>query len=77
MWILTAHINEYDQYGDYFVTCFLEKPTNKVLKKIFNTDNDNFINHLLKGGGRIKHEEEWFFLKNIKEGQIEYEPGTF
>lgn len=77
VWILTEEFNEYDQYGDYFICAFRDKPTIKTLKNYFSTEislgkatlagatEEEFFEHLLKGGGRQNREYHWFNLEEI------------
>lgn len=63
VWILTSEYNDYDQYGEYFVDVFANKPTHQQL-----TDYgvlQNRLRHVLNGGGRIGNENEWFNLKEV------------
>lgn len=66
VWVLTRAINAYDQDGDYFVGVFSEKPTAEALRA--HRVPASAIEHVLKGGGREKYEEEWFYLKEILPG---------
>lgn len=76
-WVLTKEYNEYDQYGEYFICVFTEKPDFAKLKPIIDSEyapNDKddpkvkeVVGNLIrKGGGRIRYEFKWFFLKNIE-----------
>jgi len=69
MWIVTSEVNDYDQYGEYFVCAFIEKPTKKQLTKSTGFTDESFLRHLLKGGGRKKGEGEWYHLTEYKEGE--------
>ena len=69
MWIVTRAINQYDQDGDYFVCAFDKKPTFQELKKILGCD-DATIGKLMRGGGRQNLEYEWFFLTELKSGEL-------
>lgn len=70
MWIVTRAINQYDQDGDYFVCAFENKPTFKELKKILPNESDVTIGKLTRGGGRQEYEDEWYFLTEVKSGEI-------
>lgn len=70
IFVVTRAINQYDQDGDYFVAAFLEKPSFQDLKKLLPKENDTTIGKLLRGGGRQKYENEWFFLTEIKSGEL-------
>lgn len=64
VWVLTREINEYDQYGEYFVACFSEKPSKQLLLKA--EVPESHLDHLLNnGGGRIGIEDEWYFLREV------------
>lgn len=70
MWLLTKTYNEYDQFGDYIETAWLNKPTRKELNAYFKGEAQaNFITHLLNGGGRRETEDQWFHLTELKEGE--------
>lgn len=72
MWVLTKSVNDYNQYGDYLVTVFNDKPTPEKLRKTLSipaNEGDEFINHLLNGGGRIGVEYEWYLLTKLEEGE--------
>ena len=70
-WILTEEYNEYDQQGEYFVTWFSSKPSEEKLRRFLKVVGEEYkiadIEHILKGGGRIKHEYRWYNLKEVKE----------
>lgn len=54
-WILTFEVNEYDQYGEYFLAAFKEKPTKLQLKEAIDDMNfasDDALEHVLQGGGQ-------------------------
>lgn len=61
VWILTEEHNDYNQYGEYFIAAFLEKPT---LEKLMSLDmSESIAKHVLTGGGRQKYEDQWFNLR--------------
>jgi len=70
MWVVTRAINQYDQDGDYFVAVFHNKPSFKDLKKLLPQENNVTIGKLTRGGGRQEYEGEWFFLTEVKNGQL-------
>ena len=70
MWVVTRAINQYDQDGDYLVCVFENKPTFKDLKKILPYESDVTIGKLTRGGGRQGIEGEWFFLSELKSGEL-------
>lgn len=61
VWILTEEHNQYDQYGEYFLAVFAEKPTSEKLKK--HGVHESEIEHVLNGGGRKKYEDQWYYLR--------------
>lgn len=66
-WVLTKEINQYYQEGAYLVAVYSKKPTAEQLMKI-NGINEDEVEHVLKGGGRERYEEEWFNLEQLEEG---------
>ena len=70
IWILTREVNEYDQEGAYFVAAFLTKPTAEEIRAVTWTQaSDEFIGHLLNGGGREREEHEWYWLTQFQHGE--------
>lgn len=69
MWVVTKSVNDYNQYGDYFVCVFQNKPTVEELKASLGV-NASYARKLLAGGGRINDEAEWYFLTEMQSGQI-------
>jgi len=61
--VLTTEYNEYDQYGEYFLAVFSNKPTEEQLLSYDVPSKD--IQHVLNGGGRQNIEWKWFFLKEV------------
>jgi len=70
MWVVTRAINQYDQEGDYLVSVFENKPTFQELKKVLPNESDTTIGKLTRGGGRQNIEYEWFFLTELKNGEL-------
>ena len=72
MWVITRSINQYDQDGDYLFCVFSTKPTAEDLLKIedFRGYEQDDLDHLLNGGGRRKHEDEWFHLTELQNGEL-------
>ena len=70
MYVITNEVNEYDQYGEYFVAAFNRKPTLDDLRLTFKDkeNSESFFNHLLNGGGRVGYEHDWYNLREVKEG---------
>lgn len=68
MWIITSEVNDYNQYGKYFVGAFIDKPTFEQLRNMFPYKSEEDINHLLTGGGRRGYENDWFNLEQVEEG---------
>lgn len=70
MWVVTRSINQYNQEGDYFVCVFENKPTFQELKNVLKNESDATIGKLTRGGGRQDTEEEWYFLTELKSGEL-------
>ena len=70
MWVITRAINDYNQDGDYLMAVFYEKPNEEQLKRVLKNDDTHFLGHMLEGGGRISLEHEWYYLTEIKSGEI-------
>ena len=70
MWIVTRAINDYNQDGDYFVCAFEDKPTFQDLKKALPHENDVTIGKLTRGGGRQDIEGNWYYLTEMKNGEV-------
>ncbi len=70
MWIVTRAINDYNQDGDYFVSAFLDKPTFQDLKKLLQSESDVTIGKLIRGGGRQDFEGNWYYLTEMKNGEL-------
>jgi len=69
-WVVTVSYNQYDQEGDYFVSLFFEKPSFKQLKLLLPSESNETIGRLTRGGGRNKsHDEVWFNLIEVQEGE--------
>lgn len=64
VWVLTRELNEYDQFGEYFVAVFPEKPHHSQLTA--NGVEQEKLKHTLNGGGRVGTEYEWFHLREIE-----------
>ena len=60
LWVLTREINDYHQDGAYYVKAYRDKPTHRELTEQ-GVPRDR-LHHVLSGGGRVKYEEEWFWL---------------
>ena len=61
VYVLTRELNEYDQYGEYFVAVFGGVPHHTQLA--VHGVPQNRLRHVLNGGGRVKYEREWFYLR--------------
>jgi hypothetical protein len=62
IWILTSEYNDYDQHGEYFEAVFVGKPTAKQIEEHCGV-NEIGSTHILAGGGRIKHQDQWYNLR--------------
>jgi hypothetical protein len=66
--VLTRQINEYNQDGEYFEAVLAEKPDYQKLEKLLlsmGMGGQEFIDHLLNGGGRRGYEETWYHLREV------------
>lgn len=74
IWVITEEHNAYDQYGEYFICAFAEKPTHaQCLDLLLELDyiqedqpmehKDKMADFLMKGGGRYKYEDVWYWLR--------------
>lgn len=61
VWVLTEEFNDYDQYGEYFVKVFGDKPTHQQLTEA--GVEQCRLSHVLNGGGRRGEEYQWWYLK--------------
>ena len=61
VYVLTEEYNQYDQYGEYFLKVFKDKPSEVELMKLLKI-NQTDATHILKGGGRIGVEDQWYIL---------------
>jgi hypothetical protein len=68
MWIVTTEFNDYDQHGEYFVAAYYKKPTFQQLKELIKQD-DVTVGKLTSGGGRQKWENQWWYLREVSEGE--------
>lgn len=67
VWILTSEVNDYDQFGEYFDAVFFHQPTRQELINA-GVPFDK-VEHILNGGGRVKHDRWWWYLrKHCNEG---------
>ena len=63
VWILTEEHNQYDQYGEYFVAVYKDKPTVQQLAKYVDCYLCN-PEHVWNGGGRTENNEDtWWYLR--------------
>lgn len=72
IWVLTVEVNDYNQYGEYFCSCWDHKPDKQELFETIDEEGEwkeKVVDNLLeKGGGRIAVEEMWYSLKEVKQG---------
>lgn len=66
-WILLSEVNDYNQYGKYFIAFYVEKPTKEQIINTINCSEEK-ANHIINGGGRINTENVWYTLYNCHEG---------
>lgn len=73
VWVLTSEHNDYDQYGEYFLAVYKEKPSLKECESILlkhgiidkfqaEEHKTKMAKHLQNGGGRIDSENMWLYL---------------
>lgn len=60
VWVLTKEVNDYCQYGEYFVAIFQNKPTESQLVS-FGVES-YLVQHVLSGRDRLNHEDIWYKL---------------
>lgn len=65
IWVLTSEYNDYDQHGEYFEAVFVGKPTSEQIRKHCHV-NEEGAAHILSGGGRVKYEYQWYYLRKAK-----------
>lgn len=70
MWVVTRAVNDYNQDGDYFVSAFTNEPTFEDLKKLLPGESDETIGKLTRGGGRQDFEGNWYYLTEMKSGEL-------
>jgi hypothetical protein len=63
VFVLTQEYNDYDQYGEYFVAVYANKPSHQELSK--QGVPQNRLRHVLNGGGRKEWEDVWFWLREL------------
>ncbi len=66
-WILTFEVNQYEQEGAYYLKVFKEKPSKGQVAEVLNRlghgeFGDEYLDHVLSGGGRKEYEDIWFNL---------------
>ena len=72
MWILTQSYNEHDQFGDYFISAFENRPTEDEIKKVLKNEcelDPHLSSHVLQGGGRRNQEYSYFSLFEVASGE--------
>lgn len=68
-WVITKLVNDYNQYGQYFISAYTEKPTAEQIKKTLKCSDELAVD-IEKGGGRASFEDIWFELHEIKSGEL-------
>lgn len=68
VWVLTETVNDYNQYGEYFLAVFKEKPT---LEELMSFDiPENYAQSCLDTGGERLYptcgSDWWWHLKPYK-----------
>ena len=69
IWVVTQSVNDYNQYGDYLISAFTQKPSFAELKQLLPDESDETIGRLTRGGGRKNDEGTWYYLFLLKAGQ--------
>ena len=69
VWVVTEEVNAYDQFGEYLIGVFIEKPTVDQLQLLLPRLSVKAAEHLQQGGGRIKAEDEWYYLTRLEVGK--------
>lgn len=71
VWILTCEFNRYDS-NESFLKVFKNKPTSAQIRNEIDSwlinYTDEYIDHILKGGGRFDNEDVWY---NLFEEELE------
>lgn len=68
IYVVTKEVNEYDQYGSYFVAVFRSSPSIKKLENLNLGLSFEELQHLQEGGGRINTEDQWYWLECVNCG---------
>lgn len=61
IWVLTKEYNDYNQYGEYYISAFKEKPSIEMITNIVGC-SDELAEWILSGGGREGYEDVWYNL---------------
>lgn len=69
VWVITNSVNAYDQYGDYLIAVFIEKPNIEQIIKLLKC-NEIYALHILDQKGRFGTEDSWYHLSELKEGEL-------
>lgn len=67
IWVVTKEVNDYNQYGDYFIAVWQEKPTIAQIKGCLGC-SEELAEHIFNGGGRIDYEGRWYNLLECEQG---------
>ena len=68
MWILTFEVNDYDQYGEYFLAAWPSKPSERSLEKVLKATRGKpyyTAKEVLDNVGRSRpttSNDEWYNL---------------
>lgn len=74
LWIVTWESDDDNQYGEYFVAAFTNKPSKEELHKLLPLLTKKEIDWLYDGGGRKGSEASWYFLRE-RECGVDYSIG--
>lgn len=68
IYVVVREVNDYDQWGGYFVTAFNHKPTKSELAEVLEDLTSDVLDELLLGYGRMPGAEEWYYLIKTSPG---------
>lgn len=58
---MTKEYNDYNQYGEYYIVAFKEKPSIEMITTVIGC-SDDMAARILSGGGREGIEDVWYNL---------------
>lgn len=66
LWVLTYRVNDYDQHGEYFQAAWPNEVTAGQLQEAGVPAA--LVEHVLRGGGRVSNEYDWWYLTAVQPG---------